>query len=308
MELTNREPGEPEFGRDLSEATGEFGARFPHCPKPAVLQAAQAGVLPVEVGDEVRKHVSACAACSVLVRDLAELDESPLQPTGREKIWGMIRSGISAEEAAAKPATSPAWWKLIFRPAPVAIFAAAAVLLVVGGRLLHEPQPPAPVVTRTHPPEPVAPPPAGVLRVEKAPVILPASAVLVWRGDANAGNTQGKDLREALLPYEADQYAEAAQRLEGLAKKYPRLAEAHFYLGVSRLFLDRNADAAASLKTARSLAGPALRDHTAWYLAIAWHKGGHDADARPLLEQLCRSNGTNSDKACTALKELPVVQ
>jgi tetratricopeptide (TPR) repeat protein len=291
-----------------SDAIGEFNARFPHCPEPALLQAAQSGVLPEEAGAAVKAHMDMCTACSSLVRDLTELDDAPLEPTERERIWGMIRAGIAAEESAAKPAAPP-WWKLLLRPAPVAAAAAAAVLLAIGAGLLRNPQPP-PVVATSRSPQPAAaaPPAVSVLRPDKAPILLPASAVLVWRGDSGAANTQGKELREALIPYEADQYDEAAQRLEGLSKKYPRLAEAQFYLGVSRLFLERNGDAAASLESARALAGPALRDQASWYLALAYHRTGRDSDARPLLEPLCRAAGANSERACSALKELHLVQ
>jgi TolA-binding protein len=253
----------------------------------------------------LREHLDACAACRALVRDLAELDEAPLEPAQREKIWGMIRSGIAAEESA-KAAPRAPWWRSIFPP--VAIVAATLVLVLIGGRMMRNPQRPPSPVSQSRPPEAVAPPTPSVLRADKPPIMLPASALLVWRGETGAAQDPGKELRAALVPYEADQYAEAAQRLEGLAKKYPRMGEARFYLGVCQLFLDRPADAATSLKTAHTLASPALRDHAAWYLAVAYHRSGHDSDARPLLEQLCQSTGTNSVKACTALKELQVVQ
>ena len=300
MDLKNQEP---------NDAAAEFSARFPHCPKPALLQAAHAGVLPEEAGASVKAHMEACATCRSLAHDLAELDDVPLQPTEREKIWGMIRAGIAAEESGAKAAAPTPWWRLFLRPIPVAIAAAAVVLLAIGGRLMRDPQPPAAVAVNQPSQPPVATAPhAGVLRPDKAPVLLPASALLIWRGDSSAANTQGKELREALIPYQADQYGEAVQRLESLAKKYPRLAEAQFYLGVSQLLMERNDDAVASLKAARSLAGLALRDQAAWYLAVAWHRTGRDADARPLLEHLCQAGGATSERACSGLKELQLVQ
>ena len=316
MDVTNWEPDGPDFPSDLRAAIAGFGIRFPHCPKPAVLQAAQSDVLPPEVRDNVREHLRACAACTALVQDLSELDEAPLAAKEQEKIWGRIRAGIAAEESALKPAAPRSgWWTLLFRPLPVAILAAAVILVVIGGRLPYwqkSRQQPTAVVSQARQPEArqrqSLPPVSSVLRLDKPPVMLPVSAVLIWRGEADAGNARDKDLRTALAPYEADQYAEAAQRLENLTKKYPRLGEAHFYLGVCQLFLEHNDDAAASLNTARNLVQPALGDDADWYLALAYHRTGRNGEASPLLEKLCHATGKNSDKACAGLKELLVVQ
>ena len=119
-----------------------------------------AGVLPEEAGAAVKTHMDSCAACRSLVRDLTELDEAPLQPAEREKIWGMIRAGIAVEESGAKAAARTPWWGLFWRPMPVAIAAAAAVLLVIGGRLMRNPEPPTAVaVSQPAQPPAVAVPP-----------------------------------------------------------------------------------------------------------------------------------------------------
>jgi tetratricopeptide (TPR) repeat protein len=295
-------------GLDREDVSREFGAQFPHCSEPALVQAARAGVLPAPVRDRLNEHVAHCAACASLGSDLSTLDEAQIGASGQERIWGRIRCGIAAEEIGA-PAKAPraVWWKFLLRPMPLSM-AVAALLVVVGVRFVVQPQPPAAVVSQTRQPEAPTPPPAGVLRLEKPPVMLPAAAVLLWRGASDAGNAPRQELRDALVPYEADRYAEAAEGLEGLAKKYPALAEAHFYLGVCRLFLDRNADAVTSLTAAHRLARPPLADDAAWYLALAYHRGGRDGDARPLLEKLCTATGKNAAKACAGIRELPVVQ
>jgi tetratricopeptide (TPR) repeat protein len=307
MDLTNREPDGPDVpDATLNDAIAEFGARFPNCPKPAVLQAAQSGVLPVEAGDMVRDHMAACAACTALARDLSNMDEAPLAAKEQARIWDRIRAGIAAEESALKTAAPRSGWRaLLFRPVPVAILAAAVILAVIGGRLLHQPRPrPTAALGPARQPEAVAPPDSTAFRLDKPPVMLPASALLVWRGAAEAGSAQDKELREALIPYAADQYAEAARRLESLTKEDPRLETAHFYLGICRLFLERNDDAAASLKAARGLAHPLLADEADWYLALAYHRTGRNGEARPLLEKLCHATGKNSGKACAGLREL----
>jgi TolA-binding protein len=309
MDLTDEGPDGLEAQSDLKDVTREFGVQFPHCPKPALVQAARAGVLPAEVRDRLNEHVAHCAACAALASDLFTLDEAPLPVSEQERIWDRIRSGIAVEELSAQAkAPRSAWWRFLLRPMPMAMAAVAVVLGTIGVRLVQHPHEFAAVVSQTRQPAAVTPPPAGVLRLEKPPVMLPAAAVLLWRGAPDAGNAPRQELRDALVPYEKDRYAEAAERLEALAGKYPALAEAHFYLGVCRLFLDRSADAATSLNEAHRLAHPALAGDAAWYLALAYHRSGRDGDARPLLEKLCSAAGKDSAKACSGLKELSVVQ
>jgi hypothetical protein len=291
---------------DAAEAARQFRAQFPHCPEPAMVQAAKAGVLPDDIRDRVNQHVAECAACATLANDLFTLDEAPLEAVEQERIWGRIRTGIAADEL--KPAAARSgWWQFLLRPLPLAVVAAAVVLAVIGMRSMQ--QSPGPTVAVTQPASPVAYPPArSVLQLEKPPVMMPAAAVLVWRG-ADSGNAAREELQKALAPYEAGRYGDAVSSLTSLSSKYPQMAEAHFYLGVSLLFQDQNADAAASLKTAQGLASNSktLAGAAAWYLALAYHRTGRDNDARPLLESLCSANGDNSSKACAGLKELPVV-
>ena len=108
--------------------------------------------------------------------------------------------------------------------------------------------------------------------------------------------------------YQSGDYAQAAERLRGLTAKHPRLAEAWFYLGVCRLFLKADADAAGDLERARSLAEAPLADYAGWYLALADERAGKVREARALLGELCRSGGTMAAKACTGLQKLPVIK
>ena len=153
-----------------------------------------------------------------------------------------------------------------------------------------------------------SPPVESAFRLEKAQVRLPASAVILWRGEAGAGNSPLKELERALAPYRTDNYSEAEPRLEAVARKYPRLAEARYYLGVCQLFLNNNQEAAANLKIARNLAQKELATDAEWYLALAYHKSQRDGDARPLLEELCHAAGKDSTRSCAALGELSTKQ
>ena len=101
-----------------------------------------------------------------------------------------------------------------------------------------------------------------------------------------------------------DDYAEAARRLDVLAKKYPKYAEPHYYLGVSRLFLVENEAALGALNAARPLADGALRDDVSWYLAIALDRTGRSEDARREAEALCGHAGEYQQRACASVGEL----
>ena len=218
MDLTDGGPDGLDAQDDLRDVSREFGVQFPHCPKPAMVQAARAGVLPAPVRDRLDEHVAHCAACASLASDLFTLDEAPLHAIEQERIWGRIRSGIAAGECSPR-ATAPrsAWWRFPLRPIPMAMAAVAVVLVTIGVRWAQHPDEPTAVVSQSRQPEAGTPSPAGVWRLEKPPVMLPAAAVLVWRGASDAGNAPRQELRDALVPYEADRYAEAAERLEALA-------------------------------------------------------------------------------------------
>jgi TolA-binding protein len=149
---------------------------------------------------------------------------------------------------------------------------------------------------------PEAAPPSDAFRLEKAPVLLPASAVVLFRGAD--GDSLGNDLQQALAPYRSDHYEEAALAFERLAREYPQSTEASFYLGICRLFLNANEEAAGELEKAQRVAKPPLADQASWYLALAYHRLGRDGDALPLLNGLCRGAGKDADRACLGLRAL----
>jgi TolA-binding protein len=307
MRSSNQEPDGPELSGEITAALSGLRAGYAHCPDAAMLQAAQAGVLPPEVSEVVKRHLEKCPVCRALVQDLSLLDDSPLQSEERLRIWNRIQAGVGSGKPLKSTASRSGWWTLLLRPWPVAVVTAAVILLVLAGGLWRERREPAATLSQVRPPKAVAPS-STVFRLEKAPIVLPASALMVWRGGADDGNPQWKELQEALAPYQADDYKEAAQRLKRVTERYPRLAEAQFYLGVCQLFLDGNEEAAESLKAARSQAQPPLREDVDWFLALADQRSGRADEARPLLEGLCREDAKNSAKACLGLKELPVIK
>jgi tetratricopeptide (TPR) repeat protein len=284
-------------------------------------------VLPAEVAAPITRHLETCALCKLIARDLDEVDAVPIVETDRAKIWKHIQSEIPPKETQAPPMKVaglwPKWWRSWLSPVPIALAATAVILIGIlfGASLLRrmrvpqqealstsgsssnpsgveqEPTQPAPQ------PSPPSAPGSNAFLLEKPPVRLPASAVMIWRGEEDQGSSQAKELEQALVPYRTDDYAVAEARLAKLSQKYPGSREARFYLGVCQLFLNKNQEAVASLAAAASLSRKPLTGETDWYLAIAYHRSGRDDDARKLLERLCRTGGKDSVRACAALSE-----
>jgi len=305
MGWINREPPEPALPSDLNQVLVDLRQKGSRCPKPEVLQAAQADVLPDQVREDVAKHLESCATCKSLLAALEVLDGEQPSRLAQQRIWRKIEAQIGAVQPSRKGGRLfTGWASFWLRPVPLAA-AASAILLLAGSVFwVRNQKQPGNEVAQNHPVLQQATPPASVLKLEKAPIVLPASAVLVWRGQQDSTAQQASALKQALKPYETDNYREAARRLERVRKQYPQMAPAAFYLGICQLFLNQNEDAMASLKDAKNLAKPPLQDDVSWYLALAEHRLGKDDLASPLLGNLCKAGGKDSARACAGAEEL----
>jgi hypothetical protein len=287
----------------LSAALSSLRAKRPECPKPELLQAAQSDVLPAHLTQDINRHVRGCPTCQSLLADLEVVDNTPLDKGSQARIWNKIQTAIAVEEPDTKMRRAGApRWSFRFLPAlGVAILGLGVVglLLVMRGRQQTPNQ-----VAQNPPAVHLSTPAPSVLQLEKAPVVLPASAAIVWRGQEDAAAKQIKALKQAMAPYESGDYAEAARRLQGLRKQYPDMAQASFYLGISQLFLNQNEDAARSLKDAVNITGSPVADDAQWYLALANHRLGKDGLAWSTLDALCKAGGKDSARACAGTKEL----
>jgi hypothetical protein len=282
------EPGEREF---LSQLAGAGAA----CPSPARLQAFAVGALPEEQAEPLERHLSGCAVCRMLARDLAEWQPPPVERSEVDRLWRRVADG------------SPQLRRKRWRPhwAWLSLPAAAAAALVLVLRLAPEVPPPVP--------RPPAIASIAVPRydlrtmaaVEKAPIRLPASALLLWRGtNPAAPPAETRELVAALTPYGKDDFRQAAILLAPVSQRHPRSFEAAFYQGVSLLLLERPAEAAAPLERARALGDGPQKNEASWYLALARLRTGSIRQARPLLEEACTGGGAHAGSACGALRQL----
>jgi len=281
---------EPDEERFLKESGAPLAAARAGCPPPETLLAARAGVLPEERGAGVVAHIASCPSCQALSEDLADEELSKLTARERDRIRGRVLAEAGVRRAAG--------WRWFWRPVPVT---AMVALAVAAGAWIYVSRPTGPAgrtqVAVARLPE--------VLRLEKPAVKLPVAAALIWRGEgAPAQEEFLKGFGAALDPYRAGDYREAATRLEGLARKYPKAAETHFYLGVSRLFLERDEEATTALEEAKRLAEGALAQDAAWYLGIASVRAGRVEQGTAELRGLCARAGEYQVRACAALKEL----
>jgi len=297
MKNSQFDPEEKEFQHEIAAALDQVRASAGPCPHPDELMAAAAGVQFRDAAD-VREHSAACPICRQLIRDLSSYEYPAVSAEEDRRIrarWATAAGGPQRT----------GWWTWWWRPMPMAAAAAfAIVLLVTGALVLRQPAHRTDESAKSVEP---GPGPATAARVafvlEKAAIKVPAAAVLLYRSDAESDKNFLNELAAALEPYRMDDYAEAARRLDVLAKKYPKYAEPHYYLGVSRLFLVENEAALGALNAARPLADGALRDDVSWYLAIALDRTGRSEDARREAEALCGLAGEYQQRACASAAE-----
>lgn len=238
-------------------------------------------VVDVAWGEATSPHLELCGRCREEVETVRQLN---------------------AALAAAASATRS--WRWARRPG---LGLAATVVALLAGILVYRVSGPraAPASPTTRPAAaPTSAAPSFHLPLTKPAVMVPAGRALSVRGSAG---TDGylRELGEALEPYRRDDFATAAVRLGALAERHPRSWEAHFYLGISRLWQGRAREAVPPLERARVLADDdASRDASDWYLGVALERAGEAGDARGRLLGLCARAGEYQQRACEAARGL----
>jgi hypothetical protein len=260
------------------------------CPRPELLLACAEGVLPEELALPVREHLRVCRLCAQLQQDL---HDSPLAEPSLAEVERLGQRVFGV----AKPRSYGGYW--------AAGAAAAAVLCVFALR-----ESPAPATMPPAAKPPVAPVAAAIpvarpsyrLPLAPAPLRLPFAAALVLRGQAQQTPAAYlKALGQALEPYRAGRYPEAARALAELAGQNPQAVEPLFYEGVARLMAGDAAGALPLLERSQKTGGEALNDDIAWYIAVALERTGDWARAAAQLGEVCRSESPYREAACRAL-------
>jgi TolA-binding protein len=282
--VSNAQPPGDDLEARLRRDAEALRAGRDGCPPPDLLFAREADALDAHVRARLAAHVAACEACRRLADDFDSLGLGEPDAAAADRVavrlWGRAtrpQAGFWAIAATLALTSGLAFAVWLWRTAPLE---APAALPMAGG---ITPQP-APIVALWS----VAPP----------PVRVPLSSLEVPRGEGPAAD--GVALVAALEPYQAGDYAAAAERLTALARDAPGSGEVQFYLGVSHLLAGRPDAAASELDRALTLLPPPRHAEAAWYLATAEQRAGLADRARARLHVLCRQPGAYQALACAA--------
>lgn len=258
------------------------------CPSSDLVQAAEMGVLPPGLQERVAAHVDQCGMCRALGQALSDPSVGELTPEEQARALTRIRATVAAAPAADSGRRPWAWTTV----------AAASLLTVIAGSAV--------IWSLRSSPADVPPSDPSVLRLEKPGMTPGGGGGLVWRGTDAAGGDA--DLESALQSFRRDDFEEAVRRFSIAVDQQPQNALAHFYLGVSQLFMSSPSKAIAALENAERLVDEdeRLTGEVVWYLAVAYQRTGQYERAATRLEALCRRQGNRTDLACAALREMKV--
>lgn len=245
-------------------------------------------------------HLARCTACAQDYRMLRAL-----------RPWAHERGEQLDPDAAATPAPaqiSHSPWRFVWSGS---LAAAALVSVVIGTTVWVNRETSTPEIDRVETTATVAPSaapirqtPAATLSFEKPPLKLTAAVALQWRGASEEASVERDDLTRAFDAYRRDDFRDAATRFEAVARRAPRLAEAQFYLGISKLFLHDPAAAIDPLRQARTLAPDLFGPDVAWYLSVAYAGVGDRERAFGELRPVCAGGKDYSTAACAAIQKL----
>lgn len=297
---------------DLGATLDALRARHAGDPPVDLLRAARhdalPGVLQLAAADRLAADPWSRALTDSLSEALPAVDR-----VREDRVLAQIRAAVAA------PAASRSWWAS-WRDSSWRVWATAtAAALLVAAVWLARPhvrtpdEPPAPSpASPTAPAASPAPATAPGRAASAAPTIdLPLDAPVVtlslaavtWRAEGRQ-NPLLADLKAPLDAFRAADYARADPAFSRLEATYPRAVEVFFYGGVARLFIGDPARASVSLARAADLADESFAADVAWYRAIAEHRAGRTPAARPLLEDVCRSDNTHARQACVAVRQI----
>ena len=141
----------------------------------------------------------------------------------------------------------------------------------------------------------------GMARLHTPPEVrLPASLALAVRGTDRDRDALLEAFGQAIAPYRAGRFGEAANLLAPLAARRPDIPEFAFYLGIARLFAGDSSAAVAPLRQAR--ASTALSHEAQWYEAVALERLERRQETKQVLSALCAASNPYQTRACEALR------
>ena len=236
---------------------------------------------------QIADHVLSCAECAAVFRvvSLVGADaKSTDQAADRRSAFGDWR-GLAAAAAVALTIGLGAWWAL--RPD------------ADNGnqRAGSEPTPVAtPAVDA-----PVAPSEVWASLPSAPEVRLPPDLVLTMRGAEGDRDGFLNVFGQAIAPYRAGQFADAAAALTPVAERYADVVEVWFYLGTSRLYSGAAAEAIEPLRRAQG--SQVVGDDARWLEAVALQRAGREGEAQTVLQKLCSALGPYQERACAVVKQ-----
>jgi len=254
------------------------------CPPPELVHALGAGTLPPDLEARVAAHVAHCGMCRTLGAALDDPSVGDLTADEQQRVLQRVRAGV---DLITRDSRRRAWrWT-----AAAAAVAVAAVGFIFVWQARHSAS-------------------GTAVELDVFKVRKPEPPPLDSTRQPNESTPQARerrDLEQALAPYRADNYTQAARSLAAFTARYPLSAAGHFYLGVSNLLLNREPAAVASLETAERLAGAgdaALARQATWYLAVAYLSNGQLDLGRGRLKGLCDGRTELARSACNGLQAI----
>lgn len=233
-------------------------------------------------------HLIQCEYCHNEVYSMA-----PFMGVLREHREAVQRGEIPSEwsdmPAGMEAVTPRPFW--LRRP----VLAAVSVLVAVGTGLLAvylKERHPAPNITQqpsaTAPAPELAkgmPPPWHDVKIPKAAYTPPGEQPLLRSAEPKTA------FEQAMMAYQQNNFAAAAERLEVVSRLEPEHPEAHFYWGVSLLLAGQSQEAIAPLKQAVQLNTGARRESSLYYLALAYLKTNQPRQALAELDAVIAMGG-----------------
>lgn len=257
------------------------------CPDPALVLAAQEGVLDRELADRVLAHVAGCTRCQAAAGDLAHVfDEDPED---------VVRLRIRERLPRTRPVSRGRSWRWL---APVGVGLAASVLWLIGTA-----EPEMPGVAQPTFAMHVAGPLPTVFHPDR-PAIDAGPIELTLRGSESAASA-GDRISAALDLADRGDLPAARTELHAIVRAHQDSRDAQLALGALLVRAGETSAAVPGLERARALAsGSAAADEVDWFLAIAFVRTGASDRARGLLRPICEHDGPRSALACAGLAEL----